>query len=67
MDGELHTYQIAYTETMEKPKVEQNMLSIAYANYGGANYDLSLMTCAGRSVGGGDATHRFVVFAYRIS
>ncbi len=67
MDGELHTYQIMYTETMEKLKVEQHMTGIAYANYGGNRYDLSLMTCAGRSLGGGDATHRFVVFANRIS
>ncbi len=67
MDGEEHTYQIAYMETMVKSKVEENMLGIAYASYGGSRYDLSLMTCAGRSTGGGDATHRLVVFANRIS
>lgn len=67
IDGEEHTYQIVYTETMEKPKVEKNMLGIAYAMYNGNRYDLSLMTCAGTSLGGGDATHRFVVFANRIS
>lgn len=66
IDGEEHVYQVMYTETMEKPKVEKNMLAIAYAIYGG-NYDLSLMTCAGASLGGGDATHRFVLFANRIS
>lgn len=28
--------------------------------------DLSLMTCAGASIGGGDATHRLVIFARRV-
>ncbi len=67
LDGEEHTYRIDYTETMEKPKVEKNMSGIAYAKYNGTRYDLSLMTCAGTSLGGGDATHRFVVFATQIS
>lgn len=67
MDGQESTYQIMYTETMERPKVEKNMLGIAYATYNGVRYDLSLMTCAGTSLGGGDATHRFVIFANKIS
>ncbi|MBR3256487.1 hypothetical protein IKG10_02355 [Candidatus Saccharibacteria bacterium] len=29
-------------------------------------YDLSIMTCYGTMLGGGDATHRLVVFAYEI-
>ena len=32
----------------------------------GPTYDLALMTCAGASVGNGDATHRLVVFANKI-
>ena len=32
----------------------------------GAPYDLALMTCSGRALGGGDATHRLVVFANAI-
>lgn len=33
------------------------------AGYGKGNHSLALMTCAGTSLGGGDATHRLVIFA----
>ncbi len=33
------------------------------AGYGNGNHSLALMTCAGTSLGGGDATHRLVIFA----
>lgn len=34
------------------------------SNY--TNYDLSIMTCHGQSLGNGDATHRLVIFANKI-
>lgn len=33
------------------------------ANYGNGGHSLALMTCAGTPLGGGDATHRLVIFA----
>lgn len=39
------------------------MWYVAKARIGKTKYDVSLMTCYGRSLGGGDATHRFVIFA----
>ncbi len=42
------------------------MWYVAKARIGKTKYDVSLMTCYGRSLGGGDATHRFVIFANAI-
>ena len=36
------------------------------ATFRGKNYDVALFTCDGTSLGGGDATHRRVVFAYQV-
>ena len=41
-----------------------NTLQKAILN--GQNYDIALFTCDGTSLGGGDATHRRIVFAYKI-
>ena len=40
--------------------------TLANATFKGRSYDLTLFTCDGTSLGGGDATHRRVVFATRI-
>ena len=40
--------------------------SLQYATFRGKTYDVALFTCDGASLGGGDATHRRVVFAYKI-
>lgn len=42
------------------------MWYVAKARIGKTRYDVSLMTCYGRLLGGGDATHRFVIFANAI-
>lgn len=42
------------------------MKSVAAAKYGGVQYSISIMTCAGTSYGNGDASHRLVLFANRI-
>lgn len=40
--------------------------SMAYIAKGMNKYSLTLMTCSGRSLGGGDATHRLVLYANAI-
>lgn len=42
------------------------MRAVANAKIDGVNYDLSVMTCHGRSYGNGDASHRLVLFANAI-
>ena len=42
------------------------MRQVADAKSDGVQYSISLMTCYGRALGGGDATHRFVIFANAI-
>lgn len=42
------------------------MNAVSRAVYNGTYYDIALMTCAGTSLGGGDATHRLVIYAYAI-
>ena len=79
-NGTTRTYRIARHETFLKTNNGANdILYLAseganrnYANgiysasYRGVKYDLALMTCAGASLGGGDATARYVAFAYRV-
>ena len=77
LDGVTHTYRIAKTVifnknvakgTIELEGDETNyMTPVAKAKFGGVQYDLSIMTCHGQSLGGGDATQRFVIFANRIN
>lgn len=40
-----------------------NNIARAYDYDAGVSYDLAIMTCAGRSLGGGDATQRLVLYA----
>lgn len=64
--GVTQDYRVAAVLTYEK-NADGNlngdpnlMRSIVYTALG---HDVALMTCAGRSLGGGDATHRLVVYA----
>lgn len=75
-NGLTKTYRIASSELFEKTGA--NVLStkaypnrnfsngIYAASYLGKKYDIALMTCAGTMLGGGDATERYVVFAYEV-
>ena len=71
--GVTTTYQVANAVTFEKngDLLQLNgygnfMDSVSRAVYMGTQYSVSLMTCAGTSLGGGDATHRYVLFANAI-
>lgn len=75
LDGTTYTYKIAKTMIFEKNVAKGTielgdgvnyMAQVAKAKFGGVQYDLSIMTCHGQSLGGGDATQRFVIFANRI-
>ena len=57
-------YQKTADGNLENDK--NTMKDIVNARNGGAVYDVALMTCYGRSLGGGDATHRLVIFANAI-
>lgn len=41
------------------------MNTLQNAKFNGKTYSIAMMTCDGTSLGGGDATHRRVVFAYQ--
>lgn len=75
IDGATHTYKIAKTVIFDKNVAKGTielgdginyMGQVAKAKFGGIQYDLSIMTCHGKSLGGGDATQRLVIFASRI-
>ena len=40
--------------------------SLQYATFRGTKYDIALFTCDGTALGGGDSTHRRIVFANKI-
>lgn len=65
IDGIVHRYNVRVVEDVEKSYIENNHLmnNIARAKWNGQNYSVSLMTCSGVSLGGGDATRRIVLFA----
>ena len=42
------------------------MSGLQNARFNGKSYSIALFTCDGTSLGGGDATHRRVVFAYQV-
>ena len=70
LNGQTKTYQIAQKVTFEKNNGllqlggDGNFMNaVVNASFDGSSYDLSIMTCAGTSLGHGDATHRLVVFA----
>ena len=69
-NGVTTTYRVAYTKTFEKngELLQLNgsgdfMDAVSRAVYMGTSYGISVMTCAGQSLGNGDATHRYVLFA----
>ena len=80
LGGETVTYQIAtkaiYHHTWDNrgrellyPDGYENsnyMTAIANSKFLTTQYDLSIMTCHGTPLGGGDATERLVVFANRV-
>lgn len=79
VDGETKTYRIVYAVLLDHEtktwnaaegrymsETDNNMRDLVQAKYGEKTYDLAMMTCSGRSLGGGDATKRYVVFAYRV-
>ena len=68
--GVTTTYQVANAITFEKngELLQLNgsgnfMNPVSRAVHMGVHYDIAVMTCAGQSLGGGDATHRYVLFA----
>ena len=72
-NGKTTNYRIAKIVTFEKngSKLQLNsagsyMNAVASAKFQGKNYALSIMTCAGKSYGNGDASHRLVIFADQI-
>ena len=75
LNNETVTYKIVekviFEKNQETGKLTLNgagsyMNNVARAKYNGSQYDLSIMTCHGQSLGHGDATHRLVIFANRI-
>lgn len=76
LDGVENTYKIAkiviFNKNVAKGTIElpgdstNYMTPVAKATFMGEKFDLSIMTCHGKSLGGGDATERLVVFANRI-
>ena len=76
LDGVQNTYRIAqiviFNKNVAKGTVElagdetNYMGQVAKAKFKGVQYDLSVMTCHGQSLGGGDATERLVIFANKI-
>lgn len=76
LDGSQKTYKIAkiviFNKNVAKGTIELTgdttnyMGQVAKAKFKGVQYDLSIMTCHGQSLGGGDATERLVIFANKI-
>ena len=76
LDGVENTYRIAkiviFNKNVAKGTIElpgdstNYMTPVAKATFKGEKFDLSIMTCHGKSLGGGDATERLVIFANRI-
>ena len=62
LNGKAATYRVSYVTTLDKATTQRFMLSIANARFDGVQYSYSLMTCAGTSVGNGDASHRLILF-----
>lgn len=64
VDGEVQNYVIMENFNIAKEKIQMQKVVKAINN--GTQYSISLMTCAGQMLGGGDATERTLVFANRI-
>ncbi len=63
LNGQTKSYTITKTVTLEKAEVTKYMSALLRGEYRGKTYDYVLMTCAGQDLGGGDASHRTLVFA----
>ena len=73
LNGQPTTYRVAKMVTFEKNngKLQLDgsgtyMNAVVKARFDGAQYNVSIMTCAGVNYGNGDASHRLVVFADKI-
>lgn len=73
LNGETKNYQIVgraildYTDPSRPDYAQKHMYSLAVLGaYQGISYDYIMMTCAGQSLGGGNATHRLIVFANEV-
>lgn len=67
LNGQTSSYRVAGKVTLDKETTQKYMYSLAVlGSYQGVSYDYVLMTCAGESLGNGDATHREIVFANKI-
>lgn len=68
LNGYNHTYKVALVDpyVVKDDSLAKAMGDIASARWHGVQYSISLMTCAGSSLGNGDATHRTLLFAYEI-
>ena len=74
LDGSTANYRVAKIVTLNhsvkdangKSEVDRHMNALVQGRYSGGSYDAVLMTCAGTSLGGGDATDRLVVFANKL-
>jgi sortase (surface protein transpeptidase) len=69
--GTSRNYQVQEVQIFEKTSPKQLSASgrdyrMSYIANGMGRYDIVLMTCYGTMLGGGDATHRYVVFANAI-
>ena len=63
INGATTNYRVSKVATMTKEEASRRMNAMAQGGYNGKYYDLAIMTCAGTNLGGGDATHRTVLFA----
>ena len=69
--GTSRNYQVQEVQVFEKTSPKQLSAGgrdyrMSYIANGMGRYDIVLMTCYGTMLGGGDATHRYVVFANAI-
>ena len=69
--GTSRNYQVQEVQVFEKTSPKQLSVGgrdyrMSYIANGMGRYDIVLMTCYGTMLGGGDATHRYVVFANAI-
>lgn len=63
--GVSETYVIRVKMDVMKARAETLRLNLQTSRYGGVQYDMTLITCSGVSLGGGDATGRIIIFASR--
>ena len=63
LGGTTKTYRIVKRITLTKADANKHIYDIAFGKFQNVQYSYSLMTCAGRALAGGDATHRLVLFA----